>query len=209
MEGQSTSILNFYKKLIHTRNSLPALQYGTYHEILATDNAIMSFVRKHNNQVVLVLTNTVSNEYANVELTLPTDVFTESSYVVKDALDNNKEYTITVSNGKTSGIDLGQYQTKVLVFEPTAEINFPTSTLPTVTEPKHGNIFPNPVLNKIELHLYTWSKPVPFSILDASSKTVFEGILTKPKDTFDVSFLSNGVYYWCIEGEPSIRFVKE
>jgi glycosidase len=59
------SLYNFYKNLIHYRNSSPALTYGDIDGAGININEVVSFIRKHENSEVLVLHNV-----SDVEVTI-------------------------------------------------------------------------------------------------------------------------------------------
>lgn len=56
LEKQENSLLNNYKRLIALRNSEPVLQYGDY-ENLSFSNDRLSFIRKHNNEIIKAFFN--------------------------------------------------------------------------------------------------------------------------------------------------------
>ena len=54
--SQPSSILHHYKKLIAIRNSRPAIMDGDY-ELIMIDAACWAFIRKKNDEIVLVILN--------------------------------------------------------------------------------------------------------------------------------------------------------
>ncbi|MFN8357452.1 MAG: alpha-glucosidase [Spirosomataceae bacterium] len=68
-QAQPHSILNYYKQLIALRKETPTLLYGTYEDLLPTDNSVWAFKRVGEEQSIVVLCN-----FTNQEQPLPVPV---------------------------------------------------------------------------------------------------------------------------------------
>lgn len=55
--NNDSSLFNYYKKLIHIRQSNPALENGSYEHAVNENDYVFSFFRKHNKSKVLVAAN--------------------------------------------------------------------------------------------------------------------------------------------------------
>ncbi|HET9486003.1 MAG TPA: alpha-amylase family glycosyl hydrolase [Chryseosolibacter sp.] len=74
-----TSLLNFYRKLIDFRNKQPALTYGDIDHSGIHIEEVVSFIRRHQNEELLVLHN-VSDVEVTIELTGTSKEFTRIAF---------------------------------------------------------------------------------------------------------------------------------
>ncbi|MGF9966365.1 glycoside hydrolase family 13 protein [Bacillus rhizoplanae] len=70
-QADSTSILNFYKKMIALKKEHEVFTYGTYDLLLEDDPQIYAYTRTLNNKKVIVISNLSKSEAVYVEDTLP------------------------------------------------------------------------------------------------------------------------------------------
>lgn len=70
-EHDPESILNWYKKLIYLRNNYPSLRTGSYRHAPASHPAVFSFLRKTEEEQILVIINTGPHTIDQLEIILP------------------------------------------------------------------------------------------------------------------------------------------
>lgn len=70
-EGDSNSILNFYRKLIHIRNTEPAMRSGSFELLNDSDPNILSYLRKSDKESILVALN-MTDKAQKIKFNMPT-----------------------------------------------------------------------------------------------------------------------------------------
>ena len=68
LEADRNSLLNLHRKLIHLRTSEPALANGEFVPLTTSNAGALAYLRRTNDQTVLVLANLTSQPLAGVEL---------------------------------------------------------------------------------------------------------------------------------------------
>lgn len=86
------SVFHYYKKLIRLRKEHPIIVYGSYELLLEDDEQIYAYVRKFNDEQLLVITNFSSEQPT---FTLPSHItFTEKHLLISNyAVDENEVST--------------------------------------------------------------------------------------------------------------------
>ena len=98
----STSLWNFYKKLIKIRHTFPALRIGSYHPVMEKSTQIMAFDRKLNEHSIFVIMN-IGKE----KVTIPFSIEDNTSLIMENINFRNDSIEISpfgfmVSNRKNS-----------------------------------------------------------------------------------------------------------
>jgi len=113
-ETDSSSLLQWYKRLIHVRNGSPALRRGSHEPLGSSDWPVLGFVRTHEQQTVLCMTNTASYSISDITLTGSADSLVPGDYTLVNLLDTSDTLDITVSPSyEISGLDLEARETAV------------------------------------------------------------------------------------------------
>ncbi|MDQ4099609.1 MAG: DUF3459 domain-containing protein, partial [Chloroflexota bacterium] len=102
VEAQSAdpaSLLSAYRRLIHARNSHPALLHGEYIPVTAGDPNVFAFLRQDDAQQVLVLINLGSEPAEDLPYAAPPGALPTARYAGQDALGSGIEATIAVDAG--------------------------------------------------------------------------------------------------------------
>lgn len=100
--NDKNSVFNYYKKLIDLRKKYEIVVYGKYELILGDDEKVYAYLRKLNNEILLVICN-FSNEFSKFDL--PKNI----KYSRKEILISN----YSVDSDKIEKIDLRPYEARV------------------------------------------------------------------------------------------------
>ncbi len=142
-ELDSGSLLEWYKKLIHVRNDSPALRQGTHDPLSSSESSVMAFVRGHELQTVLCMTNTSSNPRNNITLTGSSVSLEPGEHTLVNLLDPGDTLNITVSPSyEISGLSLDGHETAAYEFSGGSSVEPPDD--PPQTGLHLGRSFPNP-----------------------------------------------------------------
>jgi len=142
-ELNSGSLLEWYKKLIHARSDSPALRLGTHDPLSSSESSVMAFVRAHELQTVLCMTNTSSNPRNNITLTGSSVSLDPGEHTLVNLLDPGDTLNITVSPSyEISGLSLDGYETAVYEFSGGSSVEPPDD--PPQTGLRLDRSFPNP-----------------------------------------------------------------
>lgn len=151
-QNDPSSLLNFYKKLINTRNNEIALRRGTYKRITCSNNAIVSFIRQQEDQTIAIVVNLSNSDQTNVNLSLSEASISKGTKKVTDLLSNTAANDIIIdNNGSFSNwIPLNTIKANsAYLFKIGALTNIKSSAIEKV------DIYPNPVMlgNNITIKL--------------------------------------------------------
>ncbi len=104
--NDQSSLYNFYKHLIHFRNSSPALTYGDIEESGISTTELIAFVRRHENDEVLVIHN-VSDVEVTASLAGENSRFTRLLYASRegDFSTDNEEIRVPAWTTVVLGLD--------------------------------------------------------------------------------------------------------
>lgn len=97
MEADPASLLNHYKKLVHIRTKLKALQRGNYINLNYDDEKGYHFIRIHSDEAVIVSANTGTNSSSPV-LSLASSTLPTGNYFVTDVYNNQAMGSIEINN---------------------------------------------------------------------------------------------------------------
>ena len=93
------SLLNLYRKLIHLQTAQPALATGDLIPVKSSDGGVAAFIRRNNDEAVLVVLNFGKAEAANVALNLDASPLAPGSYQLATLLGDGTAANLTVGAG--------------------------------------------------------------------------------------------------------------
>lgn len=103
----TSSLWNTYKRLITIRNQQTALRRGNYQSITTSDAAQFAFLRQYLDENIIVVVNTGSTDFTNVQISLPAAGIAQGSYILAE-LQGGKTVPVTVDNtGGFSNLSIG------------------------------------------------------------------------------------------------------
>ena len=163
-DAELGSLLEWYRTLIHARESTPALRRGAYHPITSSAAPVIAYVRSYGPQTVLCMTNTADHALGSITLTGSAASLEPGDCALVNLLVPGDTLNVSVSPAyEISGITLGAYETAVYSFDtltdagggpaPEARIrlgqNYPNPFNPTTTIP-----FVLPRESRVNLSIY-------------------------------------------------------
>ncbi len=107
------SLLNHYRRLIHTRTASPALSRGDYLAVTGAPASVMAFVRELDGEAVLVVSNLAPEASETMTLGLVPGLIAEGSHTLTDLLGGAASEVTVAASGSLSGLRLDGYQTRV------------------------------------------------------------------------------------------------
>ncbi|MEH0153464.1 alpha-amylase family glycosyl hydrolase [Limibacter armeniacum] len=96
------SFLSLYRNLIQVRKSEMALKRGDYQTVNTSSNSIYSFMRKYNDEVIIVMLNLSANQQDNVSFSISGTQIPDENYVMTDLLGQGN-VNVNVSGGDING----------------------------------------------------------------------------------------------------------
>ncbi len=203
MNNDTNSLLNYYKKLIQTRNTTEALTVGTYQNILCSDTAVLSFLRTYNNQNYLVLINTSTRNTNNLLTSLNTLGWGNGSFKSKDILSNKVEY-LNINDNVGSGINLASLETKIIQLD--------RSTSATeLAAIQNIDIYPNPAQNLLNINIQgiNLDKTSQLKIYNLLGELKMEEtVKAHQNNVLNIELLNEGIYFIKTESGQTIKFIK-
>ncbi len=206
-EQNPTSLLNWYKDLIHIRNDEVALRRGDLSVLGSSSSRILAFMREYEGETVLVLVNTSNSPVAGLILDVDNTNLAVQNYSVKELL-SGANVSLEVETGKNiTGISLSAYSTKMYKFDTE------TSTR-DIVQHKEWVAYPNPVRSQLFVQTTT-DAPLTgahYILTDMQGKTLQSGIFTANQNRLQVSDLPTGNYILSCTREglqQTFKFVKE
>ncbi|MFH1690240.1 MAG: alpha-amylase family glycosyl hydrolase [Candidatus Eisenbacteria bacterium] len=116
-ESDTGSLLNWYKRLIDVRNQTPALRRGTHDPLAGSESPVLAFVRRHEEQTVLVMANTASNALGNITLAGSSNSLVPGDYTLVNLLDPGDTLDVTVSPAyEITGLSLAGHEVAAYEF---------------------------------------------------------------------------------------------
>jgi glycosidase len=138
------SLLEWYRRLVHVRNSSPALRQGTHDPLASSVSPVLAFVRTDEQQTVLCMTNTASYALSNITLTGSVDSLVPGDYTLVNLLDPSDTLDVTVNASyEIMGLDIGAYGTAVYEVFPDTGVD-PGDGDDTGSKLRLGQNYPNP-----------------------------------------------------------------
>jgi glycosidase len=167
-----TSLLAWYRKLIHVRNGSTALRHGTLDVLASSAAPVLAHVRDDGVQTVLCLVNTSENAQ-DFALTGSEGSLTPGTHTVVDLLNpaDTRELTVTPAY-EITGLGLPAFAVRVYEFETATDVD-PGDGAPPRTGLRLEQNHPNP-FNPSTTIRYTLPAPahVRLGIYDAAGREV-------------------------------------
>ena len=199
-QNDSSSLLNWYKKLIALRNTEASLRKGEYVQVSSASSEVFAFIRNHENDPVLVVVNAGAQDLEEVSLSLMQGEFPSDTKYLNDLL-NNRGRAVAMSTSQS--LNIGTVSGKsAAVYKFSSIVNAEESLTAGIAS------YPNPASDWISLDV----KGLPLSsvvIKDAVGrehvlqKEIIDGILK-----MNVSPLVSGLYYLVLSHGTTKRVVK-
>jgi PKD repeat protein len=157
----------------------------------------------------------------NVVADFTTTFIIDHSYVFLNQSDNALYYSWDFGDGATSTLentthnfsDTGIYTITLVAWNACDSDTFVVLFVVTgINDIEHENIFviyPNPAKNTITIQTASGIKPQEVEIVNTLGQVVTSSVVEKEQSTFDISKLSNGVYYLFLENEQGKRYAKK
>ena len=197
MDQNPASILRHYKKLIRIRNEQVALRRGQTLLLDHNSAAVFSFGRIHQDEAVLVVTNTGTTA-VNPALSLALSALPPGDYYMTELLSNQPFGQVTInaqggfSNLQISGQNLSSRSAWILLLS--AE-NPVTGTVETET-PGKILLTPNPAQDQFQIERTAgFSDPVQIRVFSADGRLVYQQQMTSDKIQIKTAAWENGVYF--------------
>ena len=172
-DADSSSLFNWYRKLIHVRNDTPALRRGTHDPLASSSALVMAFLRKEGQQTVLCLANTSDSSAAAVTVSGTADTLPPGDYTVVDLLNPADTRLLTVTEAfEITGLTLNGYEVRayeVLAISPVD----PDADTPPRTGLRLEQNHPNPFNPSTTLrYALPAPSPVRISVFDVAGREV-------------------------------------
>ncbi|MEO0340674.1 MAG: alpha-amylase family glycosyl hydrolase, partial [Bacteroidota bacterium] len=214
LTDNENSLLSNYRNMIHLRNREKALQIGTYEGLRSNDNRIFAFLRRHEQDLFLVIHNLGSSSVNLNQLTaegiglgdLQTSLL--ASWELTDAMTGAFAGS-AASNLESIEIELRMEPRSTRVLQLT-QVN--SSSAFKINQ--SINVFPNPSKDRLQIELPTnWQGIRQYRIFDIAGKVVAQGTMDtgNTRHALAVNMLENGLYTLQLIGAQnagSVRFIK-
>jgi 1,4-alpha-glucan branching enzyme len=204
MQADMNSLLNYYKKLIQTRNKYQALSIGTYQNIICSDTAVFSFLRVYNNQTFLVMINTSGRNASNLYMSLNALNWNNGTFTANNVLNNGADY-LTITDNVGTGVNLLPYETKVIQLDK-------NTSLSEVIAKTNFTIFPNPSNENITISMEGMRlKPsYEVQIFNAIGELVLtENIQSNQNNSINIEKFSKGIHFVKLDNGTVKKLIKE
>lgn len=199
MQSDSNSLWNHYQKLIELRNNDSILMLGSSKNIISSANEIHSYQRSYKNEDELILINTSSTSFSNLNFQFSRTDLSNESFLLRDVL-TDSTFIINASNAKYNiTIPINAYATRIMKFE----------RLTSVHEEIKSNVkvYPNPATNLLHIDLGTLRNNVSVKIFSIDGRCVFEKSINNNLK-LDISKFDTGMYLINVDGYYT-RFIKQ
>lgn len=98
-DADSNSLLNLYRKLIHLHIAHPALGQGSFTPLETSDRSVAAFLRRTDDEAILVVLNFNKAEGSGVTLSLDKSALVAGSYKIEPLLGDQPGAQLTVGDG--------------------------------------------------------------------------------------------------------------
>lgn len=197
MQGNSSSLLRHYQKLIHIRNASAPLRRGYLLGVDHDHADALSYARIYEEEAVIVTSNMGTQAFSPV-LSLAASSLPPGEYFVEELLSNSNFGTITInanggfSNWQPSPNTLNARNTWVISIQSVV----PVSTHESVSTDLNISLFPNPTSDRV--HFVWEDSAVDFTeiqIFDVSGKLVKTHSFQGSQGELSVTGLPKGVSF--------------
>ncbi len=195
MEEEPTSLLNFYKKLVHLRNGLAPLRRGYALPLYGNGAEVLHFIRVYEGEAVATVIN-LGNTPASVSMNLPISTLAEGNYVVTDMLEETVLEDLQIgSNGSFSDwmptAEIAASEVKVFAIG----ANSPLAVTRAAKYEPRVNLYPNPSSGIIQLESAEVEFEGNYRIFDTSGRQVKSGPARGQNLTVDINSLQHGIFF--------------
>lgn len=97
-EGDSASLLNLHRRLIHLRAAHPALADGTIVPLTTSNDAVAAYLRRTDDRTVLVLANVGATPVEGASITAPAGTFPAGQWLTRNLLGGPAASPLAVSS---------------------------------------------------------------------------------------------------------------
>lgn len=202
MEEDEGSILNKYKELIHLRNNEIALRRGTYEPVETNKDEVLSYIRKYEDETIIVFINLSDQDVEGVELNLVAQPIEPGTYTAHDLLSDSTGDAVVTSEYKVEDLGLEAYCAYIVKVNKTTDLNDDFNS--RNPDFKLNQNYPNPFnpTTKIDYYLPE-SGIVKLQVYDVTGRLVSTLIDGQQKAgnhkvSFNASNLASGVYFYRI-----------
>jgi alpha-amylase len=98
-DGDSTSLLSVYRRLIHLRSSHSALGAGALTPLTSNNSAVGAYVRHDGSRAALVMVNLGDAVVTDLELSSPRSTLVRGRYALRDLLGSKRAADVTIEAG--------------------------------------------------------------------------------------------------------------
>lgn len=204
-QGDSFSLLNHYKKLIHLRNRETALQLGRYEPVYSNKNKVFAFVRSYEGDHILVVHNTQNIPVRDIEIDLNFAEVSNGNWVLLDLFQAESPKSLTINNRKFSlPITISGRGTKVYKFTKSVSTEL-------VDNQEYIKIFPNPVVDLLTINTENLDcQMIDYHIYDLQGKIVTTGQIDLSNSTANISTINlvSGIYRLTLKNKNIIHQVS-
>jgi glycosidase len=142
-QADSTSLLNWYKKLIEVRNQEVALRLGEYEAAGASATEVMSFLRHYGDQLILVMVNTGPSNVSDLTLSFVGSRLQPGEYILSNLLNDDTLSVSVTGSYQIEGLEIDGYGALVYSVSETTGGDFDVNPNIIKDVRLHQN-FPNP-----------------------------------------------------------------
>ncbi len=199
MQNDSNSLWNHYQKLIELRNNDSILMLGSSKNIISSANEIHSYQRSYKNEDEIILINTSSTNFSNLNFQFSRTDLSNESFLLRDVL-TDSAFIISASNAKYNiTLPINAYATRILKFERLTSINDEIKS--------NVKVYPNPATNLLHIDLGALRNNVSVKIFSIDGRCVFEKSINNNLK-LDISKFDTGMYLINVDGYYT-RFIKQ
>jgi len=207
-QGDPSSLLTTYKKLIHLRNNEKALQIGNYVPVPTDEDKVFAFLRQYEGETMLVLHNTGTSVIRNIELSIDNSNLAAGDWFLLDELSDEPSINTDLTGGTMAfDLTLGGRGTKVFKLATTVSTT-------AVEAAASFKVFPNPVRDRLTLAVQNQDWRISdYTIHDVQGKLIASGQidLSNQTATISTSNLPTGLFQLTLLNElgtQQVSFVK-
>lgn len=111
------SLLAWYRRLVGARRGSPALRRGSFHTLSSSASPVLAFVRRHEQETVLCMVNTVPGAVAGATLTGSVASLEQGSHALVSLLDPGDTLDVTVgASYEIAGVSLAGHEVAIYRF---------------------------------------------------------------------------------------------
>jgi len=198
MNEDPASLLSHYRQWIHLRNDIPALRRGYLRKVSSAHSSLLSFIRIHQGEAVLVLANMGEQPLANLSLDLDISSLLPGNYAAREITEGkNLDSLAILSEGgfqdwNPEGIPLGPRSSKAFLISK----NITVSKQPLLSNIPSLRIYPNPSTDQVAVQLEGRVQgEVAATLMDIEGRVLMEKEWKGDFHRFSVSSLAPGLYF--------------